>query len=292
MKPLRTPWYFYFVVPVLTAVVGSLAQFVWPKDVLITEICMFVGILLTGFEASLILAIEYNSASRTSDLAAEMVRASRLFDLYHSVEDPRLLRVRDLVFSRATRDLEQLARGEARLEGNDYYVWLDEMLAQVPNGTSCLAVSTMDESTWELTPERNFLNQQAAATARGVKVSRIFLTTAERLRGSSNVLATQSGARVDVLVALEADVTDRVLLREVGSGFIVFGDDAVLVDDGLPPETVSGTVFVARDKIREYQALFRSLSVCAQPRVAPARHARRPTGAAQLPPETPADSQT
>lgn len=146
------------------------------------------------------------------------------------------------------------------------------MLSSSSEDERIRVVATMDEALWATCPaQKKYLEANVRAAQRGTRLDRIFVTTRERLKDPARQTIVNTHIENGYLgivpyIVWQEDLEkhDPELLRQIGFGFIVFGDRVALIDASIPPAEMRGVVTMSRGQIRSLRRIFDRLMRHAQ----------------------------
>jgi hypothetical protein len=100
------------------------------------------------------------------------------------------------LLDRAIRELEQIHTGTIPLDPSSYFHQLVGSIVDAPSGSVVLAVNCIDELRWTEDPrEKKYLAENLKASARGVRIERLFIVDRRRLN------ETSGAGRIEVIRA-------------------------------------------------------------------------------------------
>lgn len=261
------PW----VEPAVAAAIGILLYFPLQRRDL-ADIAWILGVLLSFNSVAVTrrLREELDAVHRLAqvvDLTQEtrISEVSRILRLYLAIQESEFRSLKNEIIEQCADQLSHLANDKAIVAGgSEYYIWLRDMMRGAGRHEHIRAVSVMAESEWtDIPAEKAYLDENIAAAGRGVRIERVFVTSKIRLSDSSNlqVLRQHLGHANDGLKAYivwEEDLAarDPSLRKDVGEGFVLFGDRAALIDVTVPPTTASGRITLHQPDLERCRKLF------------------------------------
>lgn len=147
----------------------------------------------------------------------------------------------------------------------EYYSWLLPQIEKTKPGAHIWAVSRMMDCEWDSSPEEiGFLQLNIDAALRGVKVTRLFITSPEVWQEACKTgpVADQiNTAGIEVYFGDESAIRrrDAKILDVIGDGLIAFDEQAMLIDEHSTDGTARGYVSVGPSEIQRQLECFNSL---------------------------------
>ncbi|KAF0246869.1 MAG: hypothetical protein FD180_228 [Planctomycetota bacterium] len=211
-----------------------------PRISAAVTICISLGgtlMTLTGIAIQLRLdAIVRNESNtliaRIDDETRHLRHALSLFNTYHQVSHEDLLKYRDDALKSALNTLNDLTRGQAEVEGSEYYSWLNRKMKSRPR--TVRAVSFRPLSVYADDPrEANWALANTQAAEAGTKISRIFILDHSVLvptKARSLLTHLVLNSRTSAFVVWRSRVHQGLLKQLFGGGFSIYDDDVVFYD--------------------------------------------------------------
>ncbi|MDN3240883.1 hypothetical protein [Glycomyces tritici] len=207
-----------------------------------------------------------NVVDTTAHAKADSLR--QLCDLYFRTIEPEFMRVKDRVVEDARMELDRLAhqKRSGTLFTGEYYNWLLPILRTATPDSEIWAISMMMDCEWDDSPEeREFLNLNVDAVARGVRLSRIFVfpqADYDKVRVLPPVVQ-QCGAgplsNIRYVFRERLQRLDPQLLTRVGDGLIAIGSRVALIDEHSHDGTARGYVTMNNAEISRCRSDFDNL---------------------------------
>ncbi len=242
----------------------------------------FCGFLITANGVTFLVKLEHAVKKEVRSILEEDRAETRqmlsVFNEYHSVAHPDLKRYREDALTNALDKLRALTRGEAQVEGDEYYNLLTE---KVGAARTVRAVSLRPLRVYiDDTREKNWAHANIKAAEKGTDIERLFiLEPTDLLRGDLRSLMKVAMTRspVRAYVVWRYDIDTSTLPRLLGGGFsiydnlVVFWDRSYLVQDigdvdaqaflsGERPIRPRATVYCAPNQgVTDYVAMYRGL---------------------------------
>lgn len=271
---------FFFLEPAITILVGLVLYFPLQRKDLAELTGIFGGLLVVANLAQTIrLRREFDTLAKLTeimDLSQQTTVADigELLRLYFTIKEPELAPLKDEAVDTCVSILAKLAydKVSAELCGAEYYIWLDSMLSSTSQDARIRVVATMDEVLWAASPaQKKYLESNVRAAKHGTRLDRIFVTTRERLKDPARqrIIHTHiENGSVGIVAYIvwqeDLEKDDPELLRQIGFGFIVFGDRVALIDASIPPAEMRGFVTMSRGQIKSLHRIFDRLMQHAQ----------------------------
>lgn len=270
----RLPW----LETVLTAGVGLLLYFplenpdlgtiTWSVGALIT-VAQLKSESATGKQLAPVRRLA-ESMDLTQSTDVEQLR--NLYQTYLKITEPEFAPLKSGVIQEAAEALAVLANDKISkpLSSGEYYSWLLPMVDSARPGAEIHALSLMMAAEWDDSPsERRFIEASKKAAARGVRVSRIFVTQEATMRASLANEAIKlhlSDEQPENIRGYFVDIdwltsNDPNLRARLGEGFISFDERVALIDLFSPTGQARGQVNMNPSDLARLTTLYSQLEV-------------------------------
>lgn len=269
---------------VLVTVGIGLYLYIYPQKQQLAEIVFAVGFLFLLHRILLVFSIEDKFESLDKRLSS-LDKIKNIIDLdsrsdietldairrvYLNIREQEFREVKDGFVKQALRNLTRLSHQKKtdELSSSSYYDWIFDTFDGAKSGDSIQAVSLMEKLEWDDSPEEErFFKSNLLAAKRNVVVDRIFVMRKSMLDEALNskaINAHKAGNRNKLkgrFVDKEhLENVDPVLLKDVGSGFIIINSRVVLIDVFSSDGKARGVVTMNRDDVNNYSRVFKNLS--------------------------------
>lgn len=199
--------------------------------------------------------------------AAESARLQSAIDNYFRIVEQDFALHKDRALSEFNSALEQMVHQKTSptMLTAEYYAWLLPRIRSARPGDEIWAVSRFMECEWDDSPEEtSFLEENLAAASRGVRVTRLFITTRDVWKKSVADGPIRSQIQQDGLTAYFGDESrirqnDARILRLVGAGLIGFDNKVVLRDEHSDDGSARGYVLLKSGEVQELHNIFEQL---------------------------------
>ncbi len=227
---MKKPWSSYHTFLIIeiaiTLIIGVVFAFLeWKFSVLIAAIGAMIAVAMHAIP----LRIGDEIRTEIEDVKA----TSHILDLCRQVELPDLQSAKRAILDDSIQSLRELS--ECKIFNERFYAWVFQQVDEA--GKSIKAVSAMMEDQWALPREVSYYERNRRAVDRNVKVTRIFLTTNDRLSKKENrhpiLLHLLHGLDAHIVFAPQARTLPGNEL--IVNGITIFDDQVLYQDVTLPP---------------------------------------------------------
>lgn len=276
----KKTYFFSFIELLFTVAIGFYVNQVLHKPDL-ALIVWFVGALLVFHR--ILINISLNNHDKK--ITEEFGNLRKLIDLdintkihtlddirkaYMGILEPEFREIKNTMILGILEKLDELLHNKETgvLTSSIYYDWIFQVFDGCQKGDSIKAVSVLHNVEWstEDPNEIKFFKSNISAAKRGVKLERIFFMDKSLLNESldNDFIKAQEKGNKYKIKGYFADMElvskiDKKLQNDVGDGFIIINDKAVLVDIFSENGIAKGNVIMKKIKVNQYIKIYNRL---------------------------------